>query len=109
MTDPMMGASGAAMGQIVQAPMMRGTRGTAIVNATVAVGNLDVPVAFQAALPTTSYSPQVTLEGDVAILGAFDAIIKKGTLTASGCTVTLRNIGLVSIAVNMTIHVLAAY
>jgi len=102
-------AAEAKLTAMESAPYMRGTRGKAPLSLTLGVAATStVPVVFDAALPVDTYSPQVTLEGASGVLGSL-AVIVQTPLSKTGCTVLVKNSGLISLAVNVTVHVTASY
>jgi hypothetical protein len=113
MTDPRIDIGGSAESKVAQmelAPYMRGTRGKTTLGVDIGIGTtVDVPIVFDKALPTASYSPQVTLEGTAGVLGQLSAIVKTGTLTLTGCTVSVKNSSLVTLGTNVIVHVTANY
>ncbi len=113
MTDPLIQVGGPADSKVREmemAPYMRGTRGSATISANIAIAaTVDVPVTFDKALPTASYSPQVTLEGTSGILGNLSAIVKGGSLTTTGCVVQVKNSALVALGISVVVHVTATY
>ena len=113
MTDPLIQIGGNADHKVVEmemAPYMRGTRGKATISAAIAIAaTVPVVVVFDKVLPTSDYSPQVTLEGDEGILASLSCIVKAGTRTTAGCTVSVKNSALVSLGINVIVHVTATY
>lgn len=113
MTDPRIDIGGSAERKVVEmelAPYMRGTRGKTTIAVDIGIGSTaDVAVVFDKPLPVATYSPQVTLEGSAGILGQLSSIIKTGTLTTTGCTVSVKNSSLVTLGANVVVHVTATY
>lgn len=64
-----------------------------------AVGNNDVQLAWKQAMPSTAYQVFPSLSGSVAILGKLSTVVKPGSLTKTGCTVTVTNSSVLPIAI----------
>lgn len=77
------------------------------------VGTTDVTLLWpaQGPMPTAGYSASVNVEdGFVPLLGALSAVVKPGTKTVNGLTVTVTNSGLVPLTLGAGwIHVSAWY
>ena len=71
-----------------------------------AVGNYTASVTFNTAMPNTNYAVVVDLQGNSTLLGA---LVYQGVLTktTTGCTLQLRNTGLVSLAAGGVVTVTA--
>ncbi len=104
-------ASATKVAEMEAAPYMRGTRGKFTINAALGVAAVvDFPVTFDKALPNTTYNAVVGFEGsDGGILGALTAMVKAGSKTTTGCTITIKNTALVSLGLNVVVTVVALY
>ncbi len=101
----------AALTGMANAPYMRGTRGKVTVSAAIAsLAAVDFPVTFDVPLPVTTYNAVIGFEGaDTGILGSLTAMVKAGSKTATGCTVTVKNSALLSLGLNVVVTVVALY
>ena len=72
------------------------------------IGATDFPVTWPADFGNATYTvPKPGFEGGTLVVGLLDAVVKPGTRTGTGCTVTVKNTGLVSIAAGVVLHVMA--
>lgn len=89
------------------------TTGNAILTFEVAlplltIGSNDIAVTWPQPFANTAYVvPKPGIEGGGLTLGKSEAVLKDGTRTTTGCTVTVVNTGLVSIAAGAKLHVCA--
>lgn len=86
--------------------MLLGTSGTATLGANIGIAaTFDLTVTFAATLSSTNYTACVSIEGAAGLLGVFVAQIKSKTTT--GCVVSVKNTGLVSIGSGAVVRVVA--
>lgn len=108
-------AAATRVSTIEGAPYVRGVRGKATIQAAIGIAAVvPITITYDAALPTgtpLTYSAIVTFEGtDTGILGNLSAMVAGGaSKTLTGCTVNVKNSALVSLGLNVIVHVLALY
>ncbi|MGW2116021.1 hypothetical protein [Streptomyces zhihengii] len=66
-----------------------------------------VPVTFDAAMPSANYQAIVQVSGAQSLLGNITVVPPITAATATGCTVTLKNTGLLTLAQQVTVQVTA--
>jgi hypothetical protein len=72
------------------------------------VGSSDITVTWPEAFADATYVvPKPGIEGSTLLIGKSDPNLKAGSRTATGCTITVTNSGLVSIAAGAVLHVVA--
>lgn len=71
------------------------------------VGLSDVTVTWPLDFGNAGYAVLPSVEGGTLTVGLAVPGLKAGTRTGTGCTVTVRNTGLVSIAAGAVLHVIA--
>lgn len=83
------------------------TRTAVLTLPAVSVGTLDRVITWSTPMPDAGYSVQISFEMSTAQIGGLAGVVKPGTLTANGLTVTLSNSLLVSISAGAKLHVTA--
>jgi hypothetical protein len=71
------------------------------------LGAQDIAVTWPDGFSHSAYAVYPSIEGGSLSIGLAIPGLKAGTRTASGCTIQVRNTGLVSIAAGAVLHVLA--
>ncbi|MFE6785191.1 hypothetical protein ACFVFF_23330 [Streptomyces sp. NPDC057680] len=92
----------------LQAQRLSGTTGSASSSATLlAGGTRTVAVTFASALPDTNYTVIAQIDGAQSLLGTIAVQYPITARTTTGCTVTIKNVGLATIAQAITVQVTA--
>lgn len=94
-------ASIAALQAAITTLQARQTRTAITALPAVAIGaTTDITMSWtgQGAMPSTDYTVAIAVEGGTSLLGVLSYVLKTGSRTTTGCTVTVKNSGLAAIS-----------
>ncbi|MGW1134564.1 hypothetical protein [Streptomyces griseoluteus] len=92
----------------LQALRLAGTTGSGSTSASLAAGGTKaVDCAFKSPMPDTNYTVIAQIDGAQSLLGVITPQYPITTKTTTGCTVTIKNTGLLTLAQTITVQVTA--